>query len=118
MHAAAEAGDAETRSALWSVLRAGRYRWCHYRDERLRTLGTDWSTLPHWVSDLDSNCCRVTDGLERYVFEFPFGMPRLWGTQSQGIGQPLSRRATTWFELMGGRWIYSPIVERWIPVPE
>ena len=113
-----KAGSEQARAALWSVLRAGRYRWCQRQDDRLRTLGADWATLPHWVSDLDSNCCRVSDGLAAYVFERSLGAPEVWGTEGYGVGEPLSQRMTRWLSLMGGRWVYSPLVERWIPVPE
>jgi HEAT repeat protein len=107
---AALRGDATARGALWSGLRAGRLRWIHttFEDE-LQTMGHDPSLLPHWLSDLDSNCCRVSDGMAVGTFERPYGVPHLYGSEVMGVGEPLSRRARSWLELAGAGWVRTPL---------
>ena len=63
------AGDRDAREELWSMVRCGRHRLLYGSfDERVFTLDWDLSTLPHWIEELDSNCCRVAGGLES-IFE-------------------------------------------------
>jgi hypothetical protein len=113
------AGDHVARAEFWSALRAGRYRWIDYHfDGEMHTLGHDWGTLPHWISDLDSNCCRVSGGLADAGFERPFGAPNVYGSERMGVGEPLSERLRTWLRLAGGRWAWSPLLDRWLPQPE
>ena len=115
----AAAGDAAARAEFWSAQRAARYRWLHYEtDPVIHTLGRDPSVLPHWVMDLDANCCRVSDGLASEVFEEPFGTPHLYDSERTGLGQALSDRAKTWLELMGGRFVWSPLLKRFVAEPE
>lgn len=112
-------GDTQARAAFWSACRAGRYRWTHNNfDETLHTLGRDWATYPQWISDLDSNCCRVSDGLADALFERGLGMGDLYGTEKAGFGRPLSERVWEWFDLQGGALGWSAILGRWIPTPE
>jgi hypothetical protein len=104
------AGDDAARAGIWSAFRAGRYRWTHNDvDPFVLTLGLDPSTLPHWASDLDSNCCRVSDGLACWVFERPYGLEALYGTERNGVGQPPSRRLLSDLRLLGGPWVPDPL---------
>ncbi len=102
-------GDARARADFWSALRTGRYGWLFEFDPVLHTLGRDPGTLPHWLSDLDSNCCRVSDGLDGDVFEEPYAMYELYGTEDYGVAMPLSERARLWFRWSGGRFAWSPL---------
>ena len=107
------AGDEKARARVWSAWRAARYRWVHHlSDYEELTLGGDMSTLPHWCADLDSNCCRVSDGLAAYVFEAPFDMSDLWGSEKHGVGLELSRRARLALDLRGGRWLPAPLLDK------
>ena len=111
-------GSREARADVWSLLRAARYRFAHHVVDELRWLDRDLSVLPHWIADLDSNCCRISDGLDHFLFEEGLGLPHLSGTESRGVGQPPSRRATTWLELMGGDYVWSDITEAFVRRPE
>lgn len=112
------AGDAHARAELWSALRAGRYRWFHgHFEARWHALGPDWATYPHWIEDLDSNCCRVSDGLAEELFEQALGLGPLYGTERNGFGRPLSERVWEWFSLFGGELVWCPLLERYVPRP-
>lgn len=122
---AALAGDMRSRGDLWSGLRAGRLRWIHTTfEDDLQTLGHDPSVLPHWLADLDSNCCRVSDGLELGAFEQPYRTPDVYGTEANGLGQPPSQHLLTWFTLEGGRYVANPLRRgdyrdpKFVPEPE
>ncbi len=109
-------GDPKARASVWSAWRAARYRWVHHESDREElTFGGDESTLPHWTADLDSNCCRVSDGLAAYVFESPFGVSELWGSEKHGVGQELSRHARLSLDLRGGRWVPAPLLDELAP---
>ncbi len=84
----------------------------------LQTLGRDPSTLPHWAEDLDSNCCRISDGLAHDAFEGNYGMPHLYDRHQQGVGGPLSAFVADWMDLAAGDWVWSPHLGRFLPAPE
>lgn len=116
---AAAAGDREARGAFWSAMRAARYKWVHYHFEPwLQTLGRDPSTLPHWAEDLDSNCCRISDGLAHDAFEGNYGLPDLYDRHREGVGGPLSAFVADWMDLAAGDWVWSPHLGRFLPAPE
>jgi len=111
--------DGAARHEYWSILRAGRYRWIVDFDEtHAATLGFDFATLPHWVEELESNCCRISGRVEG-IFEKLFEGPGdLYHRADSGIGQPPSQRVRDWFELYGGPMRWSPILGRFLPEPE
>ena len=116
---AAAAGDREARGAFWSAMRAARYRWIHYEFEPwLQTLGRDPATLPHWTEDLDSNCCRISDGLAHDAFEGNYGLPHLYDRHRHGVGGPLSDFVADWMDAAAGDWVWSPALDRFMPAPE
>jgi len=116
---AALAGDAHARAELWSAMRAGRYRWTHNDVDPLAlTLGRDSAVLPHWVEDLDSNCCRISDGMGDGVFEKAFGMPCIYDPNRVGVGRPTSEFVRTWMGLFAARFVWSEFLDRHVPEPE
>ena len=110
-------GDTRARAELWSMLRAGRYGTVHYQEVPVHWLDDDLAVLPHWIDQLESNCCRVSDGMAVYVFEDGLGMPHLYGSESSGVGRALSDRALEWLRLMGGDFVWSKILDRWLRRP-
>jgi hypothetical protein len=53
-------GDEEARAEIWDVVRTGRYGTCEeIGDVRALSLGRNVHALNYWVSELESNCCRV-----------------------------------------------------------
>jgi HEAT repeat protein len=112
------AGDREARAELWSMIRCGRHRLCYsYFDERVFTLDWDLSTLPHWIEELDSNCCRVAGGLEG-IFQDHLGMSWLYQRPWTVPGEPRSQRVRTELLWSGGRYVWSPLVDRFVSRPD
>lgn len=112
------AGDRDAREELWSMVRCGRHLLLYSGfDERVFTLDWDFSTLPHWIEELDSNCCRVAGGLEK-TFEEKLGGSWLYSRPSSGLGEPRSRRVRTEFLWSGGDYVWSPLVDRFVARPD
>lgn len=113
------AGDRAARAELWSALRAGRYRWVvDCLDRATHTLGDDPATLAHWIEDLESNCCRIGGCLDQ-IFEYGLGVKTyLNGIHEHGVGEPPSRRVRTELSFYGARFVWSPLLDRLVPVPE
>lgn len=65
-------GDEEARAEVWAALSAGRYRYVDQADTHILTLDHDFKTIPHWIDDLESNCCRVN--VVAMIFEDLFGL--------------------------------------------
>lgn len=104
------AGRREARRDFWSALRAGRYRWFHGRFEPdVHTLGFDPSTLPHWVEDLDSNCCRISDGLAHDAFEGNYDTPDVYDRHRLGVGGPVSAFVVAWMAHRAADWVENPL---------
>ncbi len=112
------AGDRDAREELWSMVRCGRHRLLYGGfEERVFTLDWDLSTLPHWIEELDSNCCRVAGGLEG-IFQDYLGMRWLYDRPGSGLGEPRSRRVRTELLWSGGHYVWSPLVDRFVALPE
>ncbi len=112
------AGDRDAREELWSMVRCGRHRLLYGSFEaRVFTLDWDLSTLPHWIEELDSNCCRVAGGLEG-IFEDHLGLRWLYDRPRSGLGEPRSGRVRTELLWSGGRYVWSPVVDRFVALPE
>lgn len=118
LYFATHAGDGRARQEFWSILRTARYRYLHGCDFPFHRLRRDLSTLPHWIHELESNCCRVSDGLDSYLFEDSLGMPSLYGSESNGVGLSLSERALRWMRVMGADFVWCPLTDSWARRPE
>jgi HEAT repeat protein len=104
------AGHRTARWEYWSALRAGRYRWinAHIGDVRSLSLGWDQATFPHWIEDVDSNCCRVSGELED-LFETAVGAEECYSPPHNGLGEPRSRFLRSELERLGGAFVWAPI---------
>ena len=51
-------GKSKPREEFWKGCRIGRYRWLDNSSVRARTLNNDLATIPFWLSELETNCCR------------------------------------------------------------
>jgi len=112
------AGDRDARAELWSIVRCGRHFWLYsHFDERIFTLDWDFSTLPHWTEELDSNCCRVAGGLED-IFMEELGLSWLYGRPWSGLGEPRSQKARTDLLWYGGSFVRSPLVDHFVARPD
>jgi len=65
-------GDADARRETWAVMTTGRYRWVDNADVEVMTLDYDFATIPFWISELESNCCRFV--VVAQIFEDLFGI--------------------------------------------
>jgi hypothetical protein len=113
------AGDRSAREELSSMIRCGRHRLLYgsFDDVRVFTLDWDFTTLPHWLEELDSNCCRVAGGLES-LFEDVLGGSSLYGRPHTAPGEPRSRRARIELLRDGGRFVWSPLVDHFVAAPD
>ena len=59
----------------------------------------------------------AVEGLDDQVFEDAYDVPHLYGSERNGVGQALSDRAVSWLA-RSGRWVWSPLVDRYVPLPE
>jgi len=106
-------GDEAARAEYWSAMREGRYRWVDEAGARERTLGHDLSTIPFWISELETNCCRfnvVASTLED-LFGHDFSRMRYH------VFHTAAEVARNWWEHHGGRFAWSRIGERFVPAP-
>lgn len=107
----AASGDASARAEMWGVIRDGRYRIVDDASESFAlTLGWDLAaTLPHWIAELETNCCRanVAKGVLRDTLGFSDGAT---------ARTDVERARATW-DAAGGRFVRSRIAERWVPEP-
>ncbi len=110
-------GDPVARAETESVMRAGRYRWMDSAigdDTALATLGYDFTrTIPFWLDQLESNCCRRV--LATCVFDYEFDLEPEMG---EGVCEtPATRMRRWWAEnrdaTFGRSWIRDG---RFVPV--
>lgn len=106
------AGDAAAREELWSAYRAGRYRWVDEGDYDTMTLGWDLSTIPFWIGELESNCCRFYK--PAWVLDNRFGIDPFDFQKSLAIPADVLRR---WWARCGGRLRRSPLAEEFVVGP-
>ncbi len=105
-------GDAAAREELWSAYRAGRYRWVDEADYDTMTLGWDLSTLPYWIGELESNCCRFYK--PAWLLDNRFGIDPHNFAKSLAIPADVLRR---WWERCGSRLRKSPLAEEYVVGP-
>jgi hypothetical protein len=77
------------------------------------TLNGDPEWTAYWVSRLDANCCygwHAQEVLKATYPTFPFG-------HSPGAAGRTRRGAERWFERHKGTFVWSPILDGWIPGP-
>jgi hypothetical protein len=107
----AAAGDAAARAEYWKVILDGRYRIIDDAgDEFGRTLGWDLAaTLPHWISELETNCCRAN--VAEHVLRDTIGF-----REGSSARTDVSRAREIW-DAAGGRFVRSRIAGHWVPEP-
>lgn len=111
------AGDAAAREELWSAYRAGRYRWIDEADREPLTLGDDLSTLPFWIGELESACCRFYKPawfLDNWFGIQPFDFQGDRDTDSLVVPAAVLRR---WWDRVGTRLRWSRIAEEFVVGP-
>jgi len=109
-------GNEKARAETLAVLHAGRYRWMEEvcEDKDLATLGYDFkATLPFWIRELESNCCRRS--IAQNVFEDLFGLePEL---EDRGFYEIPADRMRRWWKRYGNaRMVWSHVAGHFQPV--
>lgn len=112
-------GDAAARAEFWGAMQDGRYRIIDESEAFERTLGWDIAaTMPFWIDQLRSQCCRIVTGMSGDIVEDVLGV-------RDGFQSPYRtpyRRARDLWESAGGRFVRSRILTRgndprWVPAP-
>jgi len=65
-------GNSKAREEFWNGCLIGRYRWIDNSNVRALTLNYDLETIPFWLTELETNCCRRNNASQ--VFEHLFGL--------------------------------------------
>jgi hypothetical protein len=105
-------GDADARAEFWGAMHDGRYRIVNEADYFDRTLGWDVAaTMPFWIDELRSQCCRIVTGGGDLVGNF------LDIDCFSSEFRTSYRRAKELWDAAGGRFIKSRIADRWVPAP-
>jgi hypothetical protein len=108
-------GDAGARAEFWGAMQDGRYRIMNEADLFERTLGLDLAaTMPFWIEELRSQCCRiVTSGAGDSV-------ENLFGLDPGCFDSPFRtayRRAKELWDAAEGRFVISRIAGYRVPEP-
>lgn len=104
-------GDAEARNETWAALSAGRYRWVDEAPTEVLTLDHDLSTIPHWIDDLESNCCRVN--VVACIFDDLFGLDLDDVRNSACV--TMAEVARRFWVRHGNDLVWSRVANRWVP---
>ncbi len=65
-------GSSKAREEFWQGCLIGRYRWVDNSNPRALTLNYDLETIPFWISELETNCCRRNTASQ--IFRYLFGL--------------------------------------------
>jgi hypothetical protein len=107
-------GDPAARAEFWGAMQDGRYRIIDHANFFTRTLGWDLgATMPFWIDELRSQCCRIVTGGGDIV-------ERVLGLENGCFSSPwrtAHRRAKELWESAGGRFVKSRIAGHWVPAP-
>jgi hypothetical protein len=111
---AAQQGDEEARAQWRGFLRQAR---TFLLDElallRLRTLGGDPAWVADWLTRLDANCCLARHAHDAITAAFPTLPVSFVSSDTGGVRKGVER----WFERHRGTFVWSPILDGWIPGP-
>ena len=102
-------GDAAARAEFWQAMTDGRYRIIDESEEFARTLGLDFAaTMPHWIRELRSSCCRACNGAGDPWEDF-FDIDGFDTWQRT----PADRAQSIW-DASGGRFVWSWIADEYV----
>ncbi|MCG3133342.1 MAG: hypothetical protein HMLKMBBP_00487 [Planctomycetes bacterium] len=107
-------GDPAARAEWWGAMQDGRYRIVDGGSAFERTLG--WrlaETIPFWISELKSQCCRIVTGSEGDIIEDVLGI-------DDGYTSPFRTyhdRAKELWDSAGGDFVRSRIAGHFVPRP-
>jgi hypothetical protein len=107
----AMAGDPEAKKEHWAAITAGRYRWVDDSDALDLTLGGDLGTIPFFLDELESNCCRFAS--VGCVFEDLFGIDPgglAWHPRTNAV-----KALRAWWAANEGRLVRSRITGKYVP---
>lgn len=106
-------GDPDARRDWWGAMEDGRYRIMDGGSAFERTLG--WNlreTMPFWISELRSQCCRVSVGNEGDIVDDVLGIDG-----HENWYRTAWVRAKELWDSAGGDFVRSRIAEHFVPRP-
>jgi hypothetical protein len=112
-------GDPAARADFWGAMQDGRYRIMDGAEEFERTLGWDLAaTMPFWIEELRSQCCRIVTGSSGNIVERVLGGEDYYHSPYRTA----YRRAKEVWDAAGGRFVPSRILSdrtcpRFVPAP-
>ena len=112
--------DQAALADFWGAMQDGRYRIQDEAEEFERTLGWDLAaTMPFWIEELRSQCCRIVTSGAGDIVEKLLGLP---DGCFHSPYRTAWRRAREWWESAGGRFVRSRILSdricpRFVPQP-
>lgn len=107
-------GDPGARADFWGAMQDGRYRIMDDAEEFERTLGWDLAaTMPFWIEELRSQCCRMVTGSAGDIVEDVLGGE---GAFDSRYRTPYVRATEVW-SAARGRFVRSRIAGHWVPAP-
>jgi len=111
-------GDPAARTESEAVMRAGRYRWMDevFSEPDLATFGYDLKrTVPFWIDELESNCCRHCVAANVLDDLFPGHDLYMAGSDDfRATSADMMRR--WWRRHENARWVWSRLLEQFVPV--
>ena len=111
----AVAGDAEARAEFQGAMHDGRYRIMNEADNFERTLGFDLpATMPFWLEELRSQCCRIVTSGGGDIIETFFGLE---DGCFQSPYRTAYRRGKELWDAAEGRFVRSRIADLWVAEP-
>ncbi len=106
------AGSLSASDELRRVISDGRYRWLDDEEGAILSFGLDPAEAPHWIQELESNCCRAV--VARRVLEDLFGWELPRTADALVTDATFARR---WHAASGGHFAWSVIAQHWLPAP-
>ncbi len=106
------AGSIAAKDELRQVISDGRYRWLDDEEGATLSFGLDPAEAPHWIQELESNCCRAA--VARRVLEDLFGWELPRTADALATDATFARR---WHAASGGQFAWSVIAQYWLPAP-
>ena len=104
-------GDPEARADFWGAMVDGRYRIMDNADKCVRTLGFDLpGTVPFWIGELRSQCCRIVTGGEGDIMDDLFGLD-IYATEFRTSYE----RVQAHWQAANGEFVWSHFASHYVP---
>jgi hypothetical protein len=102
-------GDRAARAEMWGGCEEGRYMWIDDAGADALTLGRDLTTIPFWIREMESNCCRFVpvNSLFRHLLGVEPDIGPFWA-------RTRADAARRWWARYGSRLRWSELAGRFV----